>query len=213
MTRFHPFTRTDLPYRTLNNIPLKATVLTPLHLTTSTPAQGKKHPLIVRWHGGGFIVGHRMYEPWFAQWLLDLALDHEAILISPDYRLLPESNGAEILDDVAYFWRWAEKELPRQFAQRGLPGVDIGNILCCGESSGGFISVYCALSLTSMLQRQQQQDDDNDDEVLPSKTSTSDAKLRISAVISISAPLDATCLLYTSPSPRDGLLSRMPSSA
>ena len=27
------------------------------------------------------------------------------------------------------------------------------------------------------------------------------------------APLDVTCLLYTSPSPRDGLLSRMPSSA
>ena len=26
-------------------------------------------------------------------------------------------------------------------------------------------------------------------------------------------PLDFTCLLYTSPSPRDGLLSRMPSSA
>ena len=29
----------------------------------------------------------------------------------------------------------------------------------------------------------------------------------------ISGLLDATCLLYTSPSPRDGLLSRMPSSA
>ena len=27
------------------------------------------------------------------------------------------------------------------------------------------------------------------------------------------APEDAACLLYTSPSPRDGLLSRMPSSA
>ena len=26
-------------------------------------------------------------------------------------------------------------------------------------------------------------------------------------------PLDSNCLLYTSPSPRDGLLSRMPSSA
>ena len=26
-------------------------------------------------------------------------------------------------------------------------------------------------------------------------------------------PLDKVCLLYTSPSPRDGLLSRMPSSA
>ena len=29
----------------------------------------------------------------------------------------------------------------------------------------------------------------------------------------VSHKLDSTCLLYTSPSPRDGLLSRMPSSA
>ena len=29
----------------------------------------------------------------------------------------------------------------------------------------------------------------------------------------LSATFDGTCLLYTSPSPRDGLLSRMPSSA
>ena len=29
----------------------------------------------------------------------------------------------------------------------------------------------------------------------------------------VSATLASTCLLYTSPSPRDGLLSRMPSSA
>ena len=31
--------------------------------------------------------------------------------------------------------------------------------------------------------------------------------------IVLSAHLDTVCLLYTSPSPRDGLLSRMPSSA
>ena len=32
-------------------------------------------------------------------------------------------------------------------------------------------------------------------------------------IVSIEDPLDEDCLLYTSPSPRDGLLSRMPSSA
>ena len=34
-----------------------------------------------------------------------------------------------------------------------------------------------------------------------------------SQVTELSDQLDAACLLYTSPSPRDGLLSRMPSSA
>ena len=34
-----------------------------------------------------------------------------------------------------------------------------------------------------------------------------------STVVTVTAPPDDACLLYTSPSPRDGLLSRMPSSA
>ena len=38
-----------------------------------------------------------------------------------------------------------------------------------------------------------------------------DANLRLRRVLNI--PDDYDCLLYTSPSPRDGLLSRMPSSA
>ena len=38
-------------------------------------------------------------------------------------------------------------------------------------------------------------------------------KAGIEAVIKKSHPYKITCLLYTSPSPRDGLLSRMPSSA
>ena len=33
------------------------------------------------------------------------------------------------------------------------------------------------------------------------------------AVVNADACIDCGCLLYTSPSPRDGLLSRMPSSA
>ena len=31
--------------------------------------------------------------------------------------------------------------------------------------------------------------------------------------VNVAARMESTCLLYTSPSPRDGLLSRMPSSA
>ena len=52
-------------------------------------------------------------------------------------------------------------------------------------------------------------------EILPSDTDTSVSltkhlKLKIPL---LSSAMDTVCLLYTSPSPRDGLLSRMPSSA
>ena len=35
----------------------------------------------------------------------------------------------------------------------------------------------------------------------------------VSCLVASDGPGDSCCLLYTSPSPRDGLLSRMPSSA
>ena len=46
--------------------------------------------------------------------------------------------------------------------------------------------------------------------LLPYPTATFDLLLQFTVFSSI---LDKACLLYTSPSPRDGLLSRMPSSA
>ena len=193
MSRFAPFTRIDLPYRIINGVPLEATILFKSRTPTSPRAPDKKRPVLVRWHGGGFILGHRMYEPWFAQWLLDLALEHDAIIVTPDYRLLPESDGSDILSDIAHFWRWIQTDLPRYMEQQSLPRPDVGNVLCCGESSGGFISVYSALHLHSMLQ---------EDGVGSSGGEKLNEQVRIRAVVSISAPLDVTAIEYRVPRPR-----------
>ena len=45
------------------------------------------------------------------------------------------------------------------------------------------------------------------------QTFVKDVAMQIAATNPLSATRDGICLLYTSPSPRDGLLSRMPSSA
>ena len=45
------------------------------------------------------------------------------------------------------------------------------------------------------------------------KWAKENTKSNYDCVIGVSGGKDSTCLLYTSPSPRDGLLSRMPSSA
>ena len=194
MSRFAPFTRIDLPYRFINGVPLEATVLIPKTIATQPKRHNRKCPVMVRWHGGGFIVGHRMYEPWFAQWLLALAVDQGAIIVTPDYRLLPESTGSDILSDVAHFWKWMGSFLPEYMERNELPVPDIGNVLCCGESSGGFISVYCALHLESMLQQYCQPDAGSGDDV--------GEQVQIRAVISVSAPLDATAPEYKVPRPR-----------
>lgn len=197
MSRFSPFTRVDLPYRVINGVSLETTILAPSSICNSPRTHEKRHPVIVRWHGGGFVVGHRMYEPWFAQWLLDLALDQEAIIVTPDYRLLPESNGRDILSDVAHFWVWMQRYMPQYMEQKNLPPPDTSNVLCCGESSGGFISVYCALHLDSMLRK------DVRLHGAGTKNEESEEKgVQIRAVISISAPLDATAPEYKVPRPR-----------
>ncbi|KAH8659904.1 Alpha/Beta hydrolase protein [Xylariales sp. PMI_506] len=193
MSRFTPFMQVDLPYRIIDEIPLIATVLIPASLLSSP---GKRYPVMVRWHGGGFIVGHRMYEPWFAQWLLDLATDHEAIIVTPDYRLMPEASGSEILSDLEHFWRWLQKGFPQYMKQENLPQPDLTNILCCGESSGGFISVYCALHLDDMLHQGQ------NDSAYARFGQDMAERIRIRAAISISAPLDATAPEYKVPRPR-----------
>jgi hypothetical protein len=31
---------------------------------------------------------------------------HSAIIVSPDYRMLPEANGLDIMKDLSDFWEW-----------------------------------------------------------------------------------------------------------
>jgi pimeloyl-ACP methyl ester carboxylesterase len=202
MSRFDPFALIDLPYRVINNHSLDATVLIPKN-TCGNPLDKKECPVMVRFHGGGFIVGHRNYEPWFAQWFLDLAYAHGAIIISPDYRLLPESNGADILSDLEHFWQWIQKDL-LDIAEKQRWGVvpDLSRVLCCGESSGGCLAVYSALGLPSILSQNSVQR--NNAQKGEAETIT------IKAVIPISAPLDPNVPELKIPRPRKFMGTKAP---
>ena len=50
-------------------------------------------------------------------------------------------------------------------------------------------------------------------ELMGTQVITTDTGRRLGVVGEVVVDIDRSCLLYTSPSPRDGLLSRMPSSA
>ncbi|KAK2048032.1 alpha/beta-hydrolase [Colletotrichum somersetense] len=207
MSRFAPFTCIDFPYRIIDGVPLEATIMIPSSIPIPATNPDKKYPVMVYWHGGGFVVGHRLYEPWFTQWLLDLALANEAIIITADYRLLPEANGSDVISDVAHLWRWLQRDLPRHVERDNLPRLDIGNILCCGESSGGFISVYCGLHLDAMLAPQPDSGDEDSD----GDTQSGPVEgVKIRAVISIAAPLDDTDPVYKVPRPRVFMGTRPP---
>ncbi|KAG6353292.1 hypothetical protein INS49_007533 [Diaporthe citri] len=59
----------------------------------------------------------------------ELALKHNAILVSPDYRLRPEATLADIIDDIRDFWVWVEDRLPNALASASPPAeLDLDNI-------------------------------------------------------------------------------------
>ncbi|SPJ92826.1 uncharacterized protein FTOL_13791 [Fusarium torulosum] len=93
-------------------------------------------------HGGFLITGSSLFPAWFSKWALDFAEQHNAIIISPNYRLLPEVKGRDIIHDMANFWAWVHSGGPaRHLASARGPDtkLDLSHTLLVGESAGKLI--------------------------------------------------------------------------
>ncbi|KAF2149003.1 alpha/beta-hydrolase [Myriangium duriaei CBS 260.36] len=137
--KFTNFDIVDTEYKNINGVAFKASIITPKHLKKGT------RPVIVRWHGGALITGHRLFAGWFPNWTLELAQRLGAVIISPDYRLLPEATGLQILDDVKDIWIWLYKEGSLSGKLPEGVNVDLDHILLTGESAGGWIAIESIL--------------------------------------------------------------------
>jgi acetyl esterase/lipase len=84
------------------------------------------------------VSGSSLFKPWFPQWLLELAVAKSAIIVSPNYRLLPESSGLDILDDLNTFWKWLHSDMRDVLKTSGTPGLkgDLNRIITEGDSAG-----------------------------------------------------------------------------
>ncbi|KAE8375513.1 Alpha/Beta hydrolase protein [Aspergillus bertholletiae] len=107
-----------------------------------------KRPLIVRFHGGGLITGDSLSMEWFPQWLLDLAKEHNAVIATANYRLLPEATSLDIFEDIEDFWTWLHSLDVEQLLLSCVnpTKLDLGRIITAGESAGGLLSVCLALA-------------------------------------------------------------------
>lgn len=70
-----------------------------------------------------------------------------AIVVSPNYRLVPEHSGADILDDLADFWAWLHNGgLASYLASRNVQvKPDFDRILVSGDSAGGYMALMSGL--------------------------------------------------------------------
>ena len=97
-----------------------------------------QYPINIRFHGGFLIAGSRNLKDFFPPRHLKHALASSVILVSPDYRLLPESSGKEILEDLEDLWTWIHEDLNNVIASMSDNRIsaDVSRILVSGESAG-----------------------------------------------------------------------------
>ncbi|PWY90930.1 alpha/beta-hydrolase, partial [Aspergillus heteromorphus CBS 117.55] len=107
-----------------------------------------KRPVIIRFHGGGFVTGDSLFWDWFPEYLFDLAKEHDAVIVSANYRLMPEATSHEIIEDIEDLWTWLHSSAVVDIlSSLATPTeLDLERIITAGESAGGVLSITLALS-------------------------------------------------------------------
>ena len=99
------------------------------------PTAGANLPILVVFHGGGWVIGSaEQYDP-IARWFANAS---GAVVVSVDYRLAPEHPYPAPLDDCWTALRWAA-------AHASEIGGDASRIAVGGDSAGGNLAAVCAL--------------------------------------------------------------------
>ncbi|KAF4343940.1 alpha beta-hydrolase [Fusarium beomiforme] len=104
-------------------------------------------PILIRFHGGFLVYGSRDNLQLTPPRILQYALQSNSVLVSCDYRLLPESNGRELLEDIDDVWSWVQNSLNEALGTmtNGKSSADLKTVLLTGESAGGYLALQLAL--------------------------------------------------------------------
>lgn len=141
-TRFTSFNVHQTTYKRAGNAEISVGILIPKDL------QPGKSPLHVKFHGGGLISGDALLQDWFSNYLISFTHRTSSIIVLPNYRFIPESTGADILEDIKDFWTWTDAHLPA-YIRSVAPEVqvDLNTLLVSGDSSGGWHALHSVFEL------------------------------------------------------------------
>ncbi|KLO14286.1 alpha/beta-hydrolase [Schizopora paradoxa] len=156
-TKLSPFSISTHTYKVTDGHEILADVLIPkklLELGSDSEEWKKGRPVMVRFHGGWLVGGHRGFPTYIPLWLYSSGYHNNAIIVAPDYRLLPEATVVELLDDLDDFWKWLGTEFPSVVREQSRIAsgsdkeleVDLDRVVVQGESAGGYCAVQVALS-------------------------------------------------------------------
>lgn len=107
----------------------------PLPVRIYTPDAPGPHPLLVYFHGGGFVLGTPDYTDAVTR---GIAAQAPAVVVSVDYRLAPEDPFPAAVEDAEFAVAWAHDNAASLGAREGRVAV-------AGDSAGGNLSAVVAL--------------------------------------------------------------------
>jgi cation diffusion facilitator CzcD-associated flavoprotein CzcO/acetyl esterase/lipase len=109
----------------------------PLAYRRYQPVTPGPHPIVVYFHGGGWVLGGLDADDPFCR---DLCVRSDAIVVSVDYRRAPEARFPAAVEDGFAAVRWVA-------ANAGTLGGEAGRLAVCGWSAGGNIAaVVCQMA-------------------------------------------------------------------
>ncbi|KAG4029792.1 hypothetical protein MFRU_014g00910 [Monilinia fructicola] len=137
--KFAQFDISVVTFKTVQNHDIQTYILIPKNISPGP------HPVIVKIHGGGSVAGSGIQPDWFATYLLTLAVQRSAIILAPNYRLLPESSAPEMISDISTFWSWLRSPSLRASLPPHLT-PSLTHTLLYGDSAGGHLAVLSSLT-------------------------------------------------------------------
>jgi len=137
-----PISKTCI-YKTIGKLSIPVDIYFPVDIT------GDVSPVVLFVHGGGWIGGNRddYSRPMFREFL-----SLGCIILSMDYRLLPESSFSVQLEDIRDIEAWIRSQLPAEIVDSGLR-CDTDKIIVAGGSAGAHLALLTVRTSMSSRQR------------------------------------------------------------
>ena len=112
--------------------------------------RGKKYPVVVNYHGGGFTLGRPSDD---ARWATAIVRDVSAVVVGVTYRLAPEHPFPTAVEDGVCALLYLSANAERL-------GIDISQLTLSGFSAGGNLTFTVPLRLHEYVRSLEQQQEE-----------------------------------------------------